>query len=95
MTLFDKIYEGAKETLKSMKKPLVERALKRRFDSFIDGCDARIDELELKKHELIMSLESPEKYDINAIVKIELDLEQTRKSKSIAEKYKWDIFNAE
>jgi hypothetical protein len=35
-TLFGLLYSGVSASVKLLKKPLIERALKRKFDSFID-----------------------------------------------------------
>jgi len=67
-TLFGLLYSGVSSTVKLLKKPLIERALKRKFDSFIDWCHAKIDEQELELNALREhGITNPEALNLNAI----------------------------
>ena len=62
MTLFDMLYDGAKEAVRTIQKPLVRRGLKRKFRSGFDNCQTLIDtQNSIIKDELA----TLEKVDIN------------------------------
>jgi hypothetical protein len=79
-SLFEVLYTGLSSTIKTMKKPLVERSISRRFDAFSDGCDARIDELEMKITTLLEhGITNPEDLDIQQIAELRLEIKDTVK----------------
>lgn len=94
MKLFDKLYDGAKEVIKAMKKPLMINAFTRKFDAFIDGCDAQIDKLESDLFDYQSELDVS-KYDLNKVCDFILQIEQAKKVKAIAIAQKDAMFNQE
>ena len=75
-SLFDKLYGATDETIKLMKKPLVEKRLKRKFQSAWDDAETKRLELEQGIEEARRKFES---YDINVI------LEYNRRLKRVME----------
>ena len=63
--LFDRLYEGASEAIKMMKKPLIIRSLKRKFQSAHDDAQKQIDAAELNKHKVYENLAE---VDINVLM---------------------------
>lgn len=93
-TLFNALYTGLVKTVKLINQPLVERAVKRRFDSFIDGCLSKIDEKQMLLNQLREDgIKSPEHMDLNAICKARLDIVQARDLAEIAEEEKNELFS--
>lgn len=95
MKLFDRLYEGGKEVIKKMQKPLAEKKLKRRFESFIDGCDDRINEIDLELHNMQTNLDSLDNYDLNRVCKLELERKQAKENKKIIEKHYKEMFETD
>jgi len=58
MSLFDKLYSASDELLKTMRKPLVAKALKRKFESSIDSAENQKIDAEEKIENLRQDLKS-------------------------------------
>lgn len=64
-TLFDKLYEGAKDLIKKTKKPIISNQLKRSFHAAYDDAERQKDEAELAIQNARADLE---KFDLNKII---------------------------
>ena len=92
-SLFNALYGWLTATVKLLKQPLIERALKRRFDSFVDGCDAKIDEMEMELNKLREhAIQHPDKADVNAICVCLMEIETANKLSKLATKERKELF---
>jgi len=66
-TLFDTLYEGAKDVIKAMQKPLVRKNIKRKLRAAYDSAQAEIDANTLSTHEELMKVSD---CDVNHILKL-------------------------
>lgn len=90
--LFDVLYQGAKETVKALKAPLVERAFKRKFQSAYDDADRIIDETEMKLFEERQRLQNA---DINEILQFKRELKRAKELQEEVRKEYKEIFDEE
>lgn len=74
-TFFDIIYTAAEGVIKNMKKPMVIRALKRKFQSALDSAQTKIDEAEAKKQK---SYENITDVNINDLMEHCADIRQAQ-----------------
>jgi len=94
-SLFDVLYAGLAATISTMKRPLIERSINRRFDSFTDGCDKTIDDLEMKVSKLLEEgIKTPEKLDIQQIAEIKLEMAQIAELQHAAIALKTELFDS-
>jgi hypothetical protein len=63
--IIETIYDGAKEAKKALKKPLVIKSMKRKFQAAYDDAERIIDEAEIAKMD---EYEKFEKVDVNVIL---------------------------
>lgn len=64
-TFFDIIYTAAEGVIKNLKKPMVLRALKRKFQSALDSAQTKIDEAEAQKQK---AYENIIEVDLNSLM---------------------------
>src|SRR5688572_4550220 len=88
--LFVKLYDASKEALKTIKKPLVKRSLKRKFES---ARDSALAELETAEEQLQTARESFDGYDINAINKLHAKIDAAKTTIKYIEKEYQIMFN--
>lgn len=77
--LFDTMYEGAKEVLKTMKAPLVERSVKRKLQAMHDDADRIIDEAKMK---LLEERQKLHEADFNIILGFKRDVSKAEDLKT-------------
>ena len=72
-TLFDKLYDGAEDVLKTLKKPMAERKLKRKFESALDSATGIIDTAE---YDLLTEREKLMDCDINVLLELRKSIKE-------------------
>ena len=87
------MYEWGEQLVKKLEKPLVKRQLKRRFESFIDGCEEQVNDIDLELHNLQFKLKSFEHYDLNRVCELELKKQKILETKQIAERHFKEMFD--
>lgn len=74
--IFNKIYGASKEMLEALKKPQIERALKRKFESAYDDAEKMIVEKTFKITEV--SSKDFERYDVNFVLDLRFEIDQLK-----------------
>lgn len=90
VTLFEKFWNMTKEVAKEMKKPLIERSLRRKLASAADSCDDTIIDVETKISKLHEDLEN---LDINEMLKLRVQKSNAIKTKAEIESYYEELFS--
>ena len=91
-TLFDMLYDGAKDALKAVQKPLVRRGLKRKFRAGFDNCQTLMDAQDKIIRDELASLEQA---DINKCLQAKLVLRTlSEQQEDLRVLYK-EVFNEE
>jgi hypothetical protein len=89
-TMFDKLYEGAKETIKAMQKPLAKRALKRKLMAARDAALNEIDQSNLKIQEEVQKISD---CDVNKVLKYKFDIRSRNENIEDTESLYKELFN--
>jgi len=87
--LFKKFYNMTADIAKKLKEPLVERSIKRKFESAADFC---LDQLIEAENEFNKLVENIEDLDVNKLLKIEKKKEDAAKTKETIEKLYFEFF---
>lgn len=90
--LFETLYEGAKDAIKAMKAPLVERSFKRKFQSMYDDAERIIDETNMKLFEERQKLQDA---DINLILKYKREIKKANELREELKAEYLDMFGEE
>jgi len=84
-SLFSQLYEGAKDSLKNLQKPLVENQLKRKFHSAYDDAAQQIFDTKFKQDEARSTLKE---YNINKILELkQKEAGLVRSQEAVVEEY--------
>lgn len=76
-TMFDKLYEGAKETIKSMQKPMAKRTLKRKLAGAKDAALNEIDQANIAIQDEVQKIGD---CDINKVLKLKFDIRSRKEN---------------
>src|SRR6056297_2393968 len=88
-TKFDKLYDGSKELIKSMRKPLARKSIKRKIRSGYDDAQTKIDDLLEKNEDIVIDIKN---IDLNRIVNNMADIEEYQKAQRNLSKLWKDLF---
>lgn len=90
--LFDMIYNKSEEAMKSLKKPMVRRALKRKIRGAWDAAEIEIDELNNEKDTLLNDLTA---VDLNKVIANQQNLKAYKETQDGLSELYSDLFGEE
>lgn len=95
-SLFDQIYDGAKEALQAAQKPIIRRGLKRKLRAGYDDCQVKIDNANKLIQDELAKMEGA---DINACLRAKGELrtlsEQQTDLAALYEEWFGEVLNTE
>ena len=88
--LFDTLYGACEETLNTLKKPLVKKAMKRKYSSALDDCENKIIDAE---QEIQTARSDFENFDLESIFTSKQKIEKLKVIKEIVKSEYKEMFD--
>lgn len=89
-TLFDKLYDGAEEAIKTLQKPIAKRTLKRKLTGARDAALSEIDNANLGIQKEVQKVN---KCDINTVLRFKSDIRSRQEAIEDIEALYKELFN--